>query len=141
MLVIIDIGGILKIPGFTAKIHWDHTVVASGRLGYASGVALGFPAQKALGIGGAFHISGGGDCFRILFRLGQVDGDIHWTVGRLCRPFFIFFYPVRADVIGILAEPVEIIGGDLFVDVKKGAKLIEGRGIRQAMISVSSRSR
>ena len=84
VLIVVHIGGVLQKPGGAVDGDGDDAVVLPGGVVYPAGVALIFRAQLAPGVGGGREVPGGGDGLGVLFRLGQVDGDVQ--IGRAsCR--------------------------------------------------------
>ena len=82
-----------------------------GRVVDTTRISNVFRAQEAFGIahlGSIFQ-----SCYFswILFRLGQVDGDLQGPVVAFIVPLKILCYSVYPDIIGFLTQPVEIVGG------------------------------
>ena len=90
----------------------------------ASGIALIFLAQQALGIGGLRHQFGCRNRFRVFFRFGQIDGNVQIAVFGRSNPFDVFCNTVSADIIGILRELIEPIGRALRVLVIQKCKVV-----------------
>ena len=115
VLVIVYIGRILHKPVTVVDGYRDNAVILACRMVDPSCIALIFPAQQALGIGGSGHIFCCRNRLRVLFRLGQVDGDIQITVFRRCNPLDILRNAIPADIVGVLAEFVIPVGSRLRV--------------------------
>ena len=115
VLIVVYVRRILHEPVAVINGHRNNTMVLACRMVDPSCIALIFPAQQTLGIGGSRHIFCRCNRFRVLFRLGQVDGDIQITVFRGCNPLDILCNAVTADVIGILTEFVIPVGSRLRV--------------------------
>ena len=79
------------------------------RMAGMTGKAFVFPAKEALRIGAGFYELRFGDIPRVLFRLGQIDGDIQIAEFRSRLPNNVLVNPILADVIGGNAHLVEII--------------------------------
>ena len=79
------------------------------RMAGMTGKAFVFPAKEALRIGAGFYKFRLGNIPRVLFRLGQINGNIQITKFRSCLPNDVLVNPVLADVIGGNAHLVEII--------------------------------
>ena len=86
VFVIVNIGGVLQAPGLSAHVDGDDPVVGPGGMVHPTGIALVFHAQLALGVGILGGVLGGGNGLGVLFRLGQVDGDVHFAVGAVVLP-------------------------------------------------------
>ena len=82
-------------------------MVLSCRMIYTTCIAFIFPAQLTFGISTCFCISGSGNGFGILFRLGQIDGNVDLSIITGDLPFLILAYPVTADVVAVLREFVK----------------------------------
>ena len=85
-------------------------MILSCRMIDATGVAFIFLTQLAFRITALRGIFCCRDRFRIFFRFGQIDGDLHLPIWRLCDPFLILFNPISADIIAVLTEFIKIIG-------------------------------
>ena len=70
MFIVINIWGILKIPGRTVDLHRYDPMILSGRIIQTAGIAHVFGAQHAARIIGSRQSSCGCNCLWILFRLG-----------------------------------------------------------------------
>ena len=104
MFIVINIWGILKIPGRTVNLHRHDPVILSGRIIQTTGISHVFSAQHAARIIGSRQCSGRCDCLWILFRLGQVDGNIQFTIFCICLPAHIFRDSISSDIIAVLTE-------------------------------------
>ena len=113
VLVVIDIGAVLQVPGFTANGDGNDPVVLPGRMIHTACVALVLSAQLALGISRLGCRLGCGNSLGVFFRLAQVDGHIQRAVIRHSLPAHILLNPVTADVIRILRELVKPVCGRL----------------------------
>ena len=78
--------------------------------------------QQALGIAALLGVLCGSYCLGVLFGLREVDGDIKLTVFGLSLPLYILCNAVAADIIGVTAELVVIVGsgdrGDSIVSLE-----------------------
>ena len=106
VLIVVNIRRILQAPLFSVDHNRNHAVVLARRMVHAAGVAFIFIAEQALGIGCLLRIFRGGNRFRVLLRLRQVDRDVHVAVFGLRQPAHILRDPVPADIVGVLAELV-----------------------------------
>ena len=77
---------------------------------HTSCISLVFFAQKAFWITALFCQFCSRDRLRVLLRFGEVDRDIDIAVGTRYAPADILCDAVSADVVGILAQFVEVIG-------------------------------
>ena len=113
VLVVVNVGAVLQIPRAVVDGQRDDAVVLTRRVIHAACVAFVFHAQLALGVSalGCKLCSGNG--LGILFRLGQVDGDIQVAVRGFGDPLQIALDAVAADVVGVLTELIEPVGGGL----------------------------
>ena len=114
MLIVVDIGRILKEPAAVVDGDGDDPVVSPGRVVHPARVALVFPAQLAFGIAALGRGLGGGDGPGVLFRLGKVYGNIQIAVLRGSYPLHILGDAVAADVVRILAELIVPVCRRLF---------------------------
>ena len=128
VLVVIDIRRVLQVPVAAVQLQRDDAVVLPGRVVHAARVALVFRAQGAFGVAGLRRVFGSSDGARVLFGLGQVDGDVKRSVFAGIRPLLILRDAVAADIVGILAEAVEPVGrfarGDFIERAEAGADLM-----------------
>ena len=111
VLIVIHVWRILESPSAAIHSQRDDTVVLSGRMIGASCISLIFYAKQALGISRLLGILSCRDRLWILFRLGKIDGDIQSAVLGIHGPLLIFLYTVTTDIITVLAEFKEIVGG------------------------------
>ena len=88
-------------------------MVFAGGVVHAACVTLVLHAQLALGVSALRCKLCGGNGLGVLFRLGQVDGDIQVAVRSLGDPLQVALNAVAADVVGVLTELVEPVGGSL----------------------------
>ena len=109
VLVVVNIGRILHEPVLVVQLQGDQADGLSGGMIQAAGVARILGAEQASGIGVLSLIEGRGDGLGILFRLGQVDGDIQLPVAGLRGPLAVLADPVGPYVIRVFAEGVKII--------------------------------
>ena len=109
MLVIINIGRILKAPAAFVDGHRNDPVILSGGMIHPACIPLVLPAQQALRITGLLCVSGRRDGLGILFRLGEVDGDIQVAILCIGNPFHVPADTVSANIVGVLAELVIVI--------------------------------
>ena len=113
VLVVVDIGAVLQIPCAAVDGQRDDAVVFAGGMIHPACIALVLHAELALGVSALGGQLGGGNGLGVLFRLREVDGDIQIAVGGLGDPLHVPLDAVAADVIGILAEFIEPVGGGL----------------------------
>ena len=113
VLVVIQVRRILQIPGLAAQRQRDHPVVLPGGKADAARVAGVFDAQHALGIGRLRRTALGGDIPRVLFRLGQVDGDLQPPGGGILHEAGVPDDAVHLDVVHVAAQLVEVFRGGL----------------------------
>ena len=113
VLVVVNIGAVLQIPRAVVDGQRDDAVVFAGGVVHAAGVALVLRAQLALGVSALGRKLCGGNGLGVLFRLGQVDGDIQVAVRGFGDPLQVALDAVAADVVGVLTELVEPVGGGL----------------------------
>ena len=111
VFVVVDIGRILQEPRRAVDGDRHDAVVLAGRVVDPSGIAFILRAQLAAGIVGGGQVAGGGNRLRVLFRLGQVDGDVQLAVFGHRLPLHVAGDAVAADVVGVLAKPVVPVGG------------------------------
>jgi hypothetical protein len=102
VLIVVNIGRVLKIPIAAGDRERDQTVILPGRMVNSASISLIFHAESAFGIAAAFGFSGSCDGGRVFFRLRQIDCDIKQTVRGLRFPFQILFDTIPPDIIGIL---------------------------------------
>ena len=117
VLVVIDIGRILQAPAVSVQLQRDDAQILAGGMIQSSGIAHIFRTELAAGIAALFCVAGGGDGTGILLRLGEIDGDLQLAERSIRQPFFIPGHAGGTDIVGILAQGVEIIrrhlGGQL----------------------------
>ena len=113
VLIVIYIGRILETPAAAVNGDWNDPVVFSGGMVHSSGVPFILHTELAFGISGSLAVSGSGNRLGILLRLGQIDGNVYFTIFRIDFPFLVLAYPVAADIIAVLAELIEIVCGCL----------------------------
>ena len=109
VLVIVDIGGILQKPVLPRELDRDQTVVFTRRIIGAAGIALRLAVELALGIARGSGAARRGDRARVLFRLGEVDGDVKLAVfgGRLPRlPLAVLGNAVAADIVRVTGKAI-----------------------------------
>ena len=113
VLVVIDIGAVLQVPALAAQAQGhDAVVLARGEV-HPARVADVLRAQHALGIAGRGLQALQSDGLGVLFRLGQVDGDLQRAVFAGIVPLNIFGDLCGADVVGHDAQIVEVVRGGL----------------------------
>ena len=150
VLVVVDVGAVLEVPVAVVDGDGDDAVVLAGGMVHPAGVALVLHAELALGVGALGGELGRRNGLGVLFGLGEVDGDIQVAVGGGSDPLEVLLDPVAADVVGILAERIEPVGGGagalflvLFPEVgphDAGPRGV-GRGVSTPISLVSKRSR
>ena len=113
VLVVVDIGAVLQIPCAAVDGQRDDAVVLAGGMVHPACIALVLHAELALGVGALGGQLGGGNGLGVLFGLREVDGDVQIAVGGLGDPLHVPLDAVAADVIGVLAEFIEPVGGGL----------------------------
>ena len=131
MLIIIDVGRVLQEPGGIVDGNGDDAVVLPGRMIHPTGVALVLGAKLTLWIAGLGGQLGSGDGLGVLFRLGQVNGNVQGAVVALVDPLHVPGNAVRPDVIGVqaqLIEPVRGPPGAFAVETAEGAADLMGEG-------------
>ena len=84
-------------------------MILSSRVIHPARIAFIFHAELTLRISALRRILCRSNGLRVLFRLGQVDGDINLSVRAVHFPADIFLYPVPTDIIVILTELIESI--------------------------------
>ena len=109
MFIVIYIRRILESPVGAVDLQRNDPVILSCRMIDSSCISDIFLAEQALGISALFCKLRRRDGFRILFRLGEIDGNINVSIRTGHAPPHILFDPVTADVVGILTQLVEII--------------------------------
>ena len=107
VFIIVYVWRVLEAPFAVVDGDGDDPVVFSGRMIEPSGIAFIFHAKLTFGISTCFCISGSGNGFGILFRLGQIDGNVDLSIITGDLPFLILTYPVTADVVAVLREFVK----------------------------------
>ena len=113
VLVVVNVGAVLQIPCAVVDGQRDDAVVFARGVVHAACVALVLHAQLTLGVSALGCKLCGGNGLGVFFRLGQVDGDIQVAVLGLGDPLQIALDTVAADVVGVLTELVEPVGGGL----------------------------
>ena len=128
VLVVIDIRGVLQKPGRAVDGDGDHPVVLPCGVVHTAGVALVLQAELAAGVVGGGKVPGGGNGLGVLFRLGEVNGDVQLPVLREGLPLHVFGDAVPADVVGILAECIVPVCGGLGVPGAQGLEHLDHLG-------------
>ena len=113
VLVVVDVGAVLQVPSAVVDGERDDAVILAGGVVHAACIAFVLGAELALGVGALGSQFGGGNGLGVFFGLREVDGDIQIAVGGLGDPLHVPLDAVAADVIGILAEFIEPVGGGL----------------------------
>ena len=113
VLMEIGVGAVLQVEGFPGQIHGDDAVGLAGREVDAPGVADVLLAEHAGGVSGLGLQALHGDDLGVLFRLGQVDGDLQIAVGGGGGPLDVLGDLGGADVVGDNAQVIEPVGGRL----------------------------
>ena len=113
VLVVISVGRVLQIPLILAERQRHDAVVLARREIHSTCIARVFHAEHAARIAGLLRIFLCGDVTRILFRLGEIDGDLQLAAGRRAEEAHVFGDAVYADIVHVAAELIEIIGGGL----------------------------
>ena len=113
VLIIIYIRRILESPLAAVNGHRNDTVVLTGRMVHTTCITLIFTAQQAFRITGLLCQLCCGDSFGILLGLGQVDGNIQIAIFGGSHPFHILADTIAADIIGISAQFIIIVGSCL----------------------------
>ena len=80
VLIVIHVGRVLQEPGLSVNGDGDRPVVLAGGMIQTSRVALVAVAELAPGVGGGGQVPGCRDGLGIFFRLGQIDGDVQFSV-------------------------------------------------------------
>ena len=88
-------------------------MILAGGVVHAACIAFVLGAELALGVGALGSQFGSGNGLGVFFGLREVDGDIQIAVGGLGDPFQVAFDAVAADIIGVLTEFIEPVGGGL----------------------------
>ena len=152
VLIVIDIRAVLQIPRTVVDGQRDDAVILAGGVVHPARVALVLHAELALGVGALGGQLGCCNGLGVFFGLGEINGDIQIAVGGLGHPLEVPLDAVAADVVRILAELVEPVGGGLraliFVPLLKvgaddagpggehthefGVKQVAGRGVVRA---------
>ena len=81
---------------------------------HTSRIAHIFHAQETFGISALSGCLGGSDRAWIFLRLGEINGDIQIAIFCLRHPFDVLTDTVPPDIIGILAQLIEIVCGLLW---------------------------
>ena len=104
VFVIVNIGRILETP--RTVIYGDRydPVVLACRGIDSSGIALILAAEIALGIAALWSRLCRRNGAGVLFRFGQIDGNINLTVWTVYLPLLILLYAISADIIAILTQ-------------------------------------
>ena len=113
VLVIVNVGAVLQVPRAVVDGQRDDAVVLTRGVVHTACVALVLHAQLALGVSALGCKLCGGNGLGVLFRLGQVDGNIQIAVLGLGHPLQVALDAVAADVVGVLTELVKPVGGGL----------------------------
>ena len=113
VLVVVNVGAVLQIPRAVVDGQRDDAVVFARGVVHAACVALVLRTQLALGVSALGCKLCGGNGLGVFFRLGQVDGNVQIAVLGLGDPLQIALDTVAADVVGVLTELVEPVGGGL----------------------------
>ena len=113
VLVVVNVGAVLQIPRAVVDGQRDDAVILAGGVVHPARIALVLHAELALGVGALGGQLGGGDGLGVFFGLGEVDGDVQIAVRRFGDPLQVPLDAVAADVVGVLAELVEPVGGSL----------------------------
>ena len=107
VLVIIQIGGILQIPGPPRQVQRDDAVVLPRRETGPAGITGVLPAQGAFGVTHRRRQAGQGDIARVLLRLGEVDGDLKPARLGLRAVADVLLNAAGADIVIRPAEAIE----------------------------------
>ena len=124
VFVVVDVGAVLQEEVGPVEAQGKDAVILPGGVAQVSGVALVLRAQEALGIARALGLSGGGNGLGVLLRLGEVDGNVQYTIFRLRCPPLILQNSIPADVIRVPGEgivPVRRLSGRTGVPLPEGA--------------------
>ena len=113
VLVVVDVGAVLQIPRAVVDGQRDDAVILAGGVVHPARIALVLHAELALGVGALRSQLCGCDGFGVFFGLRQVDGDVEVAIRSPGHPLDVPLDAVAADVIGVLAELVEPVGGGL----------------------------
>ena len=136
MLIVIYIRRILESPLAAIDGHRNDTVVLTGRMVHTACITLIFTAQQAFRITGLLCQLCCGDGFGILLGLGQVDGNIQIAIFGGSYPFHILADTIAADIIGISAQFIIIVGSCLrrylLVQLMKMTDHFTGSGHQQS---------
>ena len=84
-------------------------ILASSSL-QVTGKAFGLFTKGTLGINSRRCILCSSNSLGILFGFRKVNGDIQLAVGGIRHPFLVFFYPIAANIVGILGKIIEKVG-------------------------------
>ena len=110
VLIVVDVRGVLHEPVFSVESERDQADRLACRVVETAGVADIFRAEQAARISVLLLRERSCDRPRILLGLREIDRDVEFTVARLCDPFSVFLNAVCADIVGIAAYFIEIIG-------------------------------
>ena len=110
MLVIVSVGGILKLPALTVDGDGNRSEILSCRVGCMSCKACIFGAKLTLGVATCLLRFCRGNVARILFGLRSVDGYIQRAVFRVMSPFEVLRYSACTNVVRLLAIAIVPIG-------------------------------
>ena len=109
MLVVILIRRILQKPLFLIQRQRNQAQILPRRMIDTSRVAFVLTTQQTFRIRSTFCLTCGDDRFRIFFRLGQIDGDVQFTISARMFPAVIFRNARHADVVARARLLVKIL--------------------------------
>ena len=146
VLAVVEVGGILHVPALAVERQRDHAVVLPRGEADAARVAGVLRAEHALGIAGLLGAALRGNVARVLFRLGEVDGDLQLPGLGVLEKAHVFGDAVHLDVVAVAAEPVEPLRGRRGAafpvqSAKKRSRTRCGSGVSRPMSLAEKRSR
>ena len=104
VLIVIYIRRILESPLHTAYFNRNDSVILSCRMIYSACIAFILDTKLAFGIAALFCKLGCCNRLRVFLRLGQVNGNVHFSILCISLPLHILPDTVSSDIICILAE-------------------------------------
>ena len=111
VLVVVNIWGILEEPVLIIDGNRDSAQVLAGRVVHSAAVTGVLLAEHTLGVTCLLGVFCGGNGLRVLFRLAEVNGDVHWAVNAVGLPLHILYDSVAADVVAVAGELIEVVCG------------------------------
>ncbi len=111
VFIIIYIRRILESPSAAIDRHRYYSMILPCRMVNTTRISFILNTEQAFRITALFRALRCGNRLGIFLRFRQINRNIQITVFRRSNPFLVFLDTIPSDIVRILTEFIEIIGG------------------------------